>query len=131
MPAAENEGDSKLNLLVRNAHRIWKETGDATYRRPEGKGFDLPDAVQMIFSDLGTINVEKKRGFSAYRFICDELIRLGVARGLTSAPDHFSAARRFCSQLTSMQAAGVEVSGDALHECWARSGIASQYPQSF
>jgi hypothetical protein len=38
----------------------------------------LPGAAQMIFSDLGTINVEKSRGFSAYRFIRDELIRLGV-----------------------------------------------------
>lgn len=33
----------------------------------------------MIFSDLGTINVVKTRGFSAYRWIRDELIRLGVA----------------------------------------------------
>jgi hypothetical protein len=32
----------------------------------------------MIFSDLGTINVEKTRGFSAYRWIRDELVRLGV-----------------------------------------------------
>jgi hypothetical protein len=32
----------------------------------------------MIFSDLGTIGVEKSRGFSAYRWIRDELIRLGV-----------------------------------------------------
>lgn len=32
----------------------------------------------MIFSDLGTISVEKSRGFSAYRWIRDELIRLGV-----------------------------------------------------
>ncbi|MCZ7866085.1 MULTISPECIES: DEAD/DEAH box helicase family protein [Agrobacterium] len=78
MPAAENEPDNKLNLLVRNAHRIWKETAKAIYRRPDGKDFDLPGAAQMIFSDLGTINVEKSRGFSAYRFIRDELIRLGV-----------------------------------------------------
>lgn len=78
MPAADNEVDNKLNLLVRNAHRIWKEIGDAIYRRPDGKDFDLPGAAQMIFSDLGTINVEKTRGFSAYRFIRDELIRLGV-----------------------------------------------------
>ena len=78
MPAAGNEDDNKLNLLVRNAHRIWKETGDAIYRRPDGKDFDLPGAAQMIFSDLGTINVEKSRGFSAYRFIRDELVRLGV-----------------------------------------------------
>lgn len=78
MPAAGNEEDNKLNLLIRNAHRIWKETGDAIYRRPDGKDFDLPGAAQMIFSDLGTINVEKSRGFSAYRFIRDELIRLGV-----------------------------------------------------
>ncbi|MBO9126363.1 MULTISPECIES: DEAD/DEAH box helicase family protein [unclassified Rhizobium] len=78
MPDAGNEDDNKLNLLVRNAHRIWKETGEAIYRRPDGKDFDLPGAAQMIFSDLGTINVEKSRGFSAYRFIRDELVRLGV-----------------------------------------------------
>lgn len=78
MPAAGNEEDNKLNLLIRNAHRIWKETGEAIYRRPDGKDFDLPGAAQMIFSDLGTINVEKTRGFSAYRFIRDELVRLGV-----------------------------------------------------
>lgn len=78
MQAAENEAGNKLNLLVRNAHRIWKQTGNAIYRRPDGKDFDLPGAAQMIFSDLGTINVEKSRGFSAYRFIRDELIKLGV-----------------------------------------------------
>ncbi len=78
MPAADNEVDNKLNLLVRNAHRIWEQTGETIYRRPDGKDFDLPGAAQMIFSDLGTINVEKSRGFSAYRFIRDELVRLGV-----------------------------------------------------
>ena len=78
MPAADNEKDNKLNLLIRNAHRIWKDTGEAIYRRPDGNTFELPGAAQMIFSDLGTIKVEKSRGFSAYRFIRDELIRLGV-----------------------------------------------------
>ncbi|MDO1585479.1 DEAD/DEAH box helicase family protein [Rhizobium oryzicola] len=78
MPGAENEEDNKLNLLIRNAYRIWQETGEAIYRRRDGKDFDLPGAAQMIFSDLGTINVEKTRDFSAYRFIRDELIRLGV-----------------------------------------------------
>jgi N12 class adenine-specific DNA methylase/adenine-specific DNA methylase len=75
---AGNDEDNKLNLLIRNAYRIWKETSDSIYRRPDGKDFDLPGAAQMIFSDLGTINVEKSRGFSAYRFIRDELVRLGV-----------------------------------------------------
>lgn len=78
MPAADNEENNKLNLLVRNAYGIWKDTGDEIYRRPDGKDFELSGAAQMIFSDLGTINVEKSRGFSAYRFIRDELIRLGV-----------------------------------------------------
>ena len=32
----------------------------------------------MIFSDLGTISVEKSRGFSAYRWIRGELVRRGV-----------------------------------------------------
>lgn len=78
MPVNDNEEDNKLNLLVRNAFRIWKETGDAAYLRPDGKTYELQGAAQMIFSDLGTINVEKTRGFSAYRWIRDELVRLGV-----------------------------------------------------
>ncbi|MDK1483068.1 helicase-related protein, partial [Sinorhizobium sp. 6-117] len=77
-PANDNEPNNKLNLLVQNAHRIWQETAQSTYLRPDGKPFDLPGAAQMIFSDLGTINVEKTRGFSAYRWIRDELIRMGV-----------------------------------------------------
>ncbi|MGV1963759.1 helicase-related protein, partial [Agrobacterium sp. 22-222-1] len=78
IPANDNEEANKLNLLVRNAFRIWKETSDDTYVRPDEKPYELPGAAQMIFSDLGTINVEKTRGFSAYRWIRDELVRLGV-----------------------------------------------------
>src|SRR3546814_3318898 len=77
-PAADKEENNKPNLLVRNADGIGMDTGEAIYRRADSKDFDLPGAAQMIFSDLGTINVEKSRGFSAYRFIRDELIRLGV-----------------------------------------------------
>ncbi len=78
MPANDNEPDNKLNMLVQNAFRIWQETAEQTYLRPDGKPYELPGAAQMIFSDLGTINVEKTRGFSAYRWIRDELVRLGV-----------------------------------------------------
>ncbi len=77
-PDNDNEPDNKLNILVNNAFRIWNETGERRYTRPDGKPFELPGAAQMIFSDLGTISVEKTRGFSAYRWIRDELIRLGV-----------------------------------------------------
>jgi hypothetical protein len=42
------------------------------------KPFKLPGASHLIFSGLGTINVEKTRGFSNYRWIRDELSRLGV-----------------------------------------------------
>lgn len=79
IPANDNEEENKLNLLIGNAYRIWQETSEQIYLRPDGKTYDLPGAAQMIFSDLGTINVEKTRGFSAYRWIRDELIRLGVA----------------------------------------------------
>lgn len=77
-PDNDNEPDNKLNQLVANAFRIWKETAGNTYLRADGKPFDLPGAAQMIFSDLGTISVEKTRGFSAYRWIRDELVRMGV-----------------------------------------------------
>ncbi|WP_412052008.1 DEAD/DEAH box helicase family protein (plasmid) [Hoeflea sp. Naph1] len=77
-PDNDNELDNKLNKLIANAYRIWRETGENEYLTREGKPFDLPGAAQMIFSDLGTISVEKSRGFSAYRWIRDELVRLGV-----------------------------------------------------
>ena len=69
---------NKLNALVRNTFRIWQETATSEYLRKDGKPFDKPGAGQLIFSDLGTINVEASRGFSAYRWIRDELVRLGV-----------------------------------------------------
>jgi len=74
----DNEADNKLNQLVGNAFRIWSETADNAYVRSDGKPFELCGAAQMIFSDLGTISVEKSRGFSAYRWIRDELVRMGV-----------------------------------------------------
>ncbi len=77
-PDNDNEPDNKLNDLVANALRIWRETTDSAYVGPDGKPFELTGAAQMIFSDLGTINVEKTRGFSAYRWIRDELVRMGV-----------------------------------------------------
>lgn len=77
-PDNDNEADNKLNQLVGNAFRIWRETADSAYVRSDGKPFELPGAAQMIFSDLGTISVERSRGFSAYRWIRDELVRMGV-----------------------------------------------------
>jgi len=77
-PDNDNEPENKLNRLVANAFRIWRETGDKEYVQPDSRPYERRGAAQMIFSDLGTISVEKSRGFSAYRWIRDELIRLGV-----------------------------------------------------
>jgi N12 class adenine-specific DNA methylase/adenine-specific DNA methylase len=77
----DNEADNKLNALISNAFDIWRATAGNAYVRHDGKPFELPGAAQMIFSDLGTISVEKSRGFSAYRWIRDELIRMGVPAG--------------------------------------------------
>jgi hypothetical protein len=88
-PDNDDEPGNKLNLLVANAFRIWRETGENAYVRPDGKPYELAGAAQMIFSDLGTIAVEKTRGFSAYRWIRDELVRLGVpAAEIAFMQDH-------------------------------------------
>ena len=81
VPDNGNEPDNKLNKLITNVHRIWKETAGNRYSRPDGTPHPVPGAAQMIFSDLGTIGVEDRRGFSAYRWIRQELIRLGVPSG--------------------------------------------------
>ena len=77
-PDQDNEPDNKLNALVGNVLRIWRETAALTYRRRDGTVYERPGAGQLVFSDLGTLAVEAKRGFSAYRWIRDELVRLGV-----------------------------------------------------
>ncbi|QSY97963.1 DEAD/DEAH box helicase family protein (plasmid) [Rhizobium bangladeshense] len=76
--AMQNEAENKLNALIANTLRIWRETSDREYTRKDGKPFERTGAGQLIFSDLGTISVETTRGFSAYRWIRDELVRCGV-----------------------------------------------------
>jgi N12 class adenine-specific DNA methylase/adenine-specific DNA methylase len=78
--AGEGE-DSKLDLMIRNVFSIWEESGQNRYTNPEtGQPYAVPGAVQMIFSDLGTVGAQGKRGFSAYLWIRDELVRMGVPR---------------------------------------------------
>ena len=74
----DNEPENKLNLAIGNVLRIWQETAALTYRRRDGTRFERPGAGQLVFCDLGTVAAEAKRGFSAYRWIKDELVRLGV-----------------------------------------------------
>jgi N12 class adenine-specific DNA methylase/adenine-specific DNA methylase len=75
---AENEPANKLNAMIANVHRIWRDGSCKVFFRKDGRPFDRNGSGQMIFSDLGTIAVEDKRGFSAYRWIKQELIRLGI-----------------------------------------------------
>ena len=85
----DNEPDNKLNKLVRNALRIWQDTASQHYRQRDGVPFPIPGAAQMIFSDLGTLSAENTRCFSAYRWIKDELIRLGVPPSEIAIMQHF------------------------------------------
>jgi N12 class adenine-specific DNA methylase len=80
-PENDNEPENKLNKLIGNVHRIWESTARSVFKRPDGNPFPIPGAGQLIFSDLGTISVESKRGFSAYRWIKHELVRLGIPAG--------------------------------------------------
>jgi N12 class adenine-specific DNA methylase len=77
-PDSADEPANKLNKLIDTVHRIWSETAEQSYLRPDGTPYPLPGAGQMIFSDLGTINVEATRGFSAYRWIKEQLVARGV-----------------------------------------------------
>lgn len=78
LPDCDNEPENKLNAMIDNVHRIWRDTSHRRYTQSDGVPYALPGAAQMIFSDLGTLNVEATRGFSAYRWIKTKLIELGV-----------------------------------------------------
>ena len=85
----DNEPDNKLNALIRNAYRVWQETAAQRYRQRDGSLFPIPGAAQMIFSDLGTLSAEDTRDFSAYRWIRNELVRLGVPPSEIAIMQHF------------------------------------------
>ena len=85
-----NEEGNKLNLLIENAYRIWEETADYCYNDPEtSKPYPLPGAVQMIFSDLGTEAALETRGFSAYVWIRDRLVAMGVPADQIAFMQHY------------------------------------------
>lgn len=78
----KDDPGSKLNLLVDNVHRIWKETRSQPLHEagPDGysaKPVDKGPAAQMVFANLG---LSGKRGFSVPDFIRSELNRRGVPR---------------------------------------------------
>ena len=76
--ANDNEPDNKLNKLIATVHDIWLRTANDRFKKPDGSPDPIPGGGQIIFSDLGTLEAEKTRGFSAYRWIRNELVRLGV-----------------------------------------------------
>jgi hypothetical protein len=88
-PDNDNEPDNKLNALVGNAFRIWRDTTVHRFHQRDGSAFPIPGAAQMIFSDLGTLSAEETRGFSAYRWIRNELIRLGVPASEIAVMQHY------------------------------------------
>lgn len=81
LPGYVNEPENKLNSLIDNTFRIWRDASGRRYTRPDGIPYALPGSAQMIFSDLGTLNVEESRGFSAYRWIKTRLVEQGVPAG--------------------------------------------------
>ena len=84
-----DEPDNKLNKLVANVHRIWLATAGERYVRPDGTPDPIAGAGQLVFSDLGTLNVEATRGFSAYRWIKQSLVGRGVpASEIAFMQDH-------------------------------------------
>jgi N12 class adenine-specific DNA methylase/predicted RNA methylase len=76
-----DDPDSKLNALIENAWRIYQENAANIYEMAPGVPYEVTGAGQMIFSDLGTLGVEAKRGFSAYRWIKTQLVARGVPAG--------------------------------------------------
>jgi N12 class adenine-specific DNA methylase len=89
-PMAGNEEGNKLNLLIETVYRIWRETSDHLYTDPNtGRPYPLRGAAQMIFSDLGTEAALETRGFSAYVWIRDRLVEMGVPADQIAFIQHY------------------------------------------
>ena len=81
VPTLPNDEASKLNMTIGRVDEIYHRTADNIYCAQEGVPYAIPGGAQFIFSDLGTLNAEALRGFSAYRWIKNELVRRGVPAG--------------------------------------------------
>lgn len=73
--------DSKLEQLIGNVARIWKETKRQPFHAIEKDGYsaepvDFGPATQMIFSDLG-VN-ETEGGMSVHQYMRRQLIQKGI-----------------------------------------------------
>lgn len=70
---------SKLNDMVDQVFRVWKDTGAKEYRDRKGKIEPTKGATQLIFSDLGIKKRELKgSSFSAYDWMKSRLIKMGI-----------------------------------------------------
>ena len=79
-----DEPENKLNLMISNVYRIWNETASNKY-----SGGNTLGSGQLIFSDLGTFGTQESRGFSAYAWIRERLVELGVPQTEIGFMQHY------------------------------------------
>ena len=86
--------NSKLERMVRNIHRIWKDGASAPLHgvKPEGgyttKPVENGPSTQIVFSTLGVNPSKHNSNFSVHGFIKSELIKMGVpGRDIIMAKD--------------------------------------------
>ena len=83
---SQNDPRSKLNMMVQNVARIYRDTADHQFYDPS-TGYEKESmrgpAAQMIFANLG-VNGRGPMGFSSYQWIKEALRREGVA------PEHIA-----------------------------------------
>lgn len=81
-PSAPNDPDSKLNKMIDEVIRIYKETADREFTtdgKPGSKVEPAKGAVQMVFADLGFgAGVAANRGFNARAWFEKRLRDAGV-----------------------------------------------------
>lgn len=78
-PHAPDEPESKVNIAVKNIHRIWDDTASGRL-------------TQLVFCDLST---PTDKGFSVYRDMAEKLKRLGIpAREVAFIQDYDSDAAK-------------------------------------
>lgn len=81
-PKAPNDPDSKLNRMIDEVIRVYKETADREFTtdgKPGSKVEPAKGAVQMVFADLGFgAGVAANRGFSARAWFEKRLREAGV-----------------------------------------------------
>jgi N12 class adenine-specific DNA methylase len=102
--STKNDPDSKLNRVIDEIIRVYKDTKDNKYNGVDGKPSAIKGGTQVVFYNHGFgANVAKSRGFDARAWINQRLKAAGIPAGEVAWFDEYDTSAKQLSVMKDMR----------------------------